>query len=324
MSPPLVTVLLPTKNAEETVGRALVGLLKQTYSPVEILILDSNSTDGTVAVAERIGKDRVVVLDCEDRNLPEALNYGARCAGGKYIARQDADDWSLSHRFERQVEFLENHPAVGVVGTGVIMNTPYGTEERRLGEAKPTVESLRERDTFIGGSLMIRASKFSAVDGYDERFPVAEDYDLLLRLAEHCELRNLDECLYEYTLSHDGLYGGRLAELKLYHMLARRRSLSGASDFLERVKTDGIDWFYGELTENERTYYHTEMAQESLQFGRHDDARHHAREALKLDIAAYPLSLYFLGLLGEGVTTRVIAAYRAYLNQQRAAGTREA
>jgi glycosyltransferase involved in cell wall biosynthesis len=318
MSSPLVTVLVPTHNNEETIGKTLLGLLKQSYTPVEILVLDSNSTDDTVRVAERIGGEHVVVLDCENRNLSEALNYGARCAGGMYLARQGADDWSAPQRFESQVEYLEANPEVGVVGTGGTLHTPNGASEQRRGEATPTVESLQDGDTLIHGSLMIRANVFTEVDGYDERFAVGEDYDLLLRLAELCELRNLDDCLYEYTLSAEGTYGGRMAEVKLYHMLARRRSLTGVTeDVLDRVETDGIDWFYEELSEQEQFEYHTEMAQESLQFGRQRDARHYAAAALKLDIAAYPLLLYGFGLSGRHLSQLAIRWYQKFLNTRR-------
>ena len=117
MNIPDVTVLLPFYNAEKTLSRAIKSILQQTYSNFELLLINNNSEDQGVMIAEEYSKRdrRCLVIHEKKRGIVHALNRGLEVAAGKYIARMDADDWSFPDRLERQVRFLNENPSCGLV-----------------------------------------------------------------------------------------------------------------------------------------------------------------------------------------------------------------
>tara|TARA_R110002095_G_scaffold196185_1_gene175009 strand:+ start:616 stop:1383 length:768 start_codon:yes stop_codon:yes gene_type:complete len=106
---PKVSVIMAAYNAEATIGRSLTSLLKQTYSQLEILVVDDASRDETVRVVEQIrkGDDRVRLLMCEKNGgAATARNLGLRESQGEYIAFLDADDSAAPERIEWQLSSL--------------------------------------------------------------------------------------------------------------------------------------------------------------------------------------------------------------------------
>src|SRR5262245_28004345 len=94
------------------------SILRQTLSSIELLVIDDGSTDGTAAIAEELaaGDSRVRVLHRAHEGLSPALNAGIAAARGEYVARMDADDVSVPDRLQKQVAFLDAHPACVAVG----------------------------------------------------------------------------------------------------------------------------------------------------------------------------------------------------------------
>ena len=129
---PLVSVVLPCYEAEESLTAALDSLLDQTYRDVEVLAIDDGSADATPRIlAEYAARDdRVRVLRNEaNLGVIRTLNRGVAAARGEIVARMDADDVAAPTRLERQVALLERRPEIGVVGTGV---DPVDRRGRRL------------------------------------------------------------------------------------------------------------------------------------------------------------------------------------------------
>lgn len=116
MSAPLVSIVLPAYNAATTIARAVRGVMAQTLSDWELLIIDDGSTDDTVEVVERVGNGdlRVRCLRRAHGGMVDALNAGLAAARGRFIARMDADDEMLPERLAAQVALLEARPEIGV------------------------------------------------------------------------------------------------------------------------------------------------------------------------------------------------------------------
>jgi glycosyltransferase involved in cell wall biosynthesis len=118
---PLVSVVLPVRNAVATVARAVVSIRRQTFSDWELVVVDDGSTDGTrgwLRAAAR--KDpRLRLIERPAEGIVAALNAGLGAARGEFVARMDADDESHAERLEAQVEYLRRHHEVGVVGCQV-------------------------------------------------------------------------------------------------------------------------------------------------------------------------------------------------------------
>jgi glycosyltransferase involved in cell wall biosynthesis len=119
---PTVTVLMPVRNGEATLARAITSVQAQTSSSWELLLVDDRSTDDTPRIAAEFAAadSRIRVHQTASplgsRGLVAALDTGCREAAGRFIARLDADDECLPDRLARQVDLLERTPELGVVG----------------------------------------------------------------------------------------------------------------------------------------------------------------------------------------------------------------
>ena len=112
---------MPVHNGERYVEAAIQSILKQTFSDFELIIIENGSTDNTKEILARIGKtdNRIRLVSQQQKGLVEALNHGLRLAKGHYISRMDADDLIYPDCFRQQIEYMEKHPEVGLLGVQV-------------------------------------------------------------------------------------------------------------------------------------------------------------------------------------------------------------
>ena len=102
--PPKVSVLMPAYNAEDTIGAAISGVLSQTYTNVELVVVDDGSTDATPAICRAYG-DRLRLIVTPNRGVAHARNTAAESATGAFLAFCDADDQLLPHMLHRSMGF---------------------------------------------------------------------------------------------------------------------------------------------------------------------------------------------------------------------------
>lgn len=202
---PLVSVLMPAYNSEAFVGEAVASMLAQTFTDFELLIIDDGSTDSTRAVLEAIHDSRLrLVANPYNLGLIKTLNRGLELAAGHYIARMDADDVSAPERLERQVEFLESHPEVDVLGTMANLIDESGKTIGKLADYPTEADDVRayllRECCLIHPTVMFRKDVVRALGGYDLSARHAEDYDLWLRLSDDHEIANLPEALVSYRM----------------------------------------------------------------------------------------------------------------------------
>jgi glycosyltransferase involved in cell wall biosynthesis len=205
MTPPPVSVVMVVCNVERFLAEALESILVQTFRDFEFLILDFGSTDGTKSIVSRYAKldARIRVHEVSPCGLAEARNAVSFLAQGRYVAVQDADDISLPERLEVEVQFLESHPTVGVVGSATQWIDPHGN---LLWVHRVPTKDLEIRQAlltccpFIQSSVLFRREAFAAVGGYRSPFAPAEDYDLWIRIAERFECANLEQVLLKYRI----------------------------------------------------------------------------------------------------------------------------
>ena len=193
MTDPVVSVLLPARNAERTLAEALEGLFAQRGAPpFEIVCVDDGSTDATGLLLHEAARrdDRLRVVRGEGLGLVAALGLGLSHCRGRYVARMDADDRVHPDRLGLQAALLDGDPSLGAVGSDVlIFPWPLSPGLFRLQEwlnsLRTGADLLRERFIdvpLVHPSWMLRRSALDAVGGYQDRgWP--EDWDLLLRLA---------------------------------------------------------------------------------------------------------------------------------------------
>ena len=182
---PEVSVIMSVFNAEKTVGSATRSVIEQEYKDIEFIICNDGSSDGSGAVIEEYSSldYRIKVIKNEtNQGLPKCLNRCIKLAKGKYIARQDADDTSLSYRLKDQVDFLERNEKFSFVGSSCFLMDHNGTIWGFRGvKEQPTIEDLLKMNRFVHPSVILRSSFFEHVGLYDENLLRSQDYELWLR-----------------------------------------------------------------------------------------------------------------------------------------------
>jgi glycosyltransferase involved in cell wall biosynthesis len=177
---------------------AIQSLLGQTLGDLELIVVDDGSTDDTPALLSAVRDPRLVVERQARAGLAVALNRALERARAPLLARLDADDVALPARLERQRAFLQVHPDVGLLGTAARVIDETG---RDVGMVRPPEDdrairrALIRRNPFVHSSIMLRRTLAIAAGGYDVSFPVAQDYDLWLRLSAVTRMANLPEPL---------------------------------------------------------------------------------------------------------------------------------
>src|SRR3990172_1556357 len=203
---PRVAVGLPFFNSVDTLAGAIRSVFSQSFSDWELVLVDDGSTDGSLEIARSVKDPRGrVYSDGRNRSLSSRLNEIALLARAPLLARMDADDLMYPRRLERQVQFLDAHPEVDVVGTGICT---IDGERRPNGKRGVAPLDLRTfcvaiRGVFIHPTVMGRTVWFLA-NPYDTRIPRAQDYELWLRTFRRSSFSTLPEMLTFYSEVLDG------------------------------------------------------------------------------------------------------------------------
>ena len=198
---PKVTVLMSVYNTEEKhLREAIESILNQTFSDFEFLIINDGSKNNAQEVILSYKDDRInYVLNEHNLGLIDSLNKGIELAKGEYIARFDSDDISLSQRLQKQVEYMDTHPEVGLLGTQ-FESFPKKRVSSGLSDNKLIKEALLVSSNQLGHpTVMMRKSVLNEYNiRYDKEALYMEDYKMWLDMAEHTEIANLDEVLLNY------------------------------------------------------------------------------------------------------------------------------
>ena len=198
MSVPAVSVLMSVHNGAPWVRDAVASVLAQTAGDLELIVIDDGSTDTTREILARARDPRVRVEHQTRAGLTRALNHAVALARAPLAARLDADDLALPERLERQLTFLAAHAEVGLLGTGAREVDEGG---REVAVIRPPADDgalrrmLIRRNPFVHSSVVMRRAVVERAGGYDERLPVAQDYDLWMRMSRLAGLANLPEPL---------------------------------------------------------------------------------------------------------------------------------
>jgi glycosyltransferase involved in cell wall biosynthesis len=195
---PLITVLLPTLNAEKYLAEALESLAAQTLQDFRVLVLDAGSEDRTRQVA--CSFPRVEFVECGRIGLGAQLRAGVEMVTGPLVARMDADDISLPGRFEAQARAMR--PGITIVGTQISLIVGA---RQVAGQRLPATHVQIRRALFDGfpafchPSVMFRADLARRCGAYAIR-GLGEDLDFFLRMTECGQGRNLPDVLHKYRL----------------------------------------------------------------------------------------------------------------------------
>jgi GT2 family glycosyltransferase len=219
---PLVSVIMTVYNEERFLRQALDSIFAQTWSDFELIVVDDASTDSTPQILNSYSDRRLIRLTNEKNLGPYgSANKALSVAHGKYIARHDADDESLPDRLKQQVEAFMRGPDLVLLGTSYFVIDEQGSI---LDVALLPIDNVEIQDRlgfgnlYCHGSVMMRHDAVRQVGGYRDFFPVSQDYDLFLRLAELGQVANLAAPLYLFRF-----HSNSLSRKKKEQQLACRR-----------------------------------------------------------------------------------------------------
>lgn len=215
---PTVSVQMAVYNGERFLAATIESILAQHFTDFELIIVDDGSTDTTPAMlatyAAQDGRIRLL-RNPTQQGISAARNRALALSQGRYVAITDADDLSSPLRLQKQVAFLEEHPAIGLLGTWVNRIDEQG---KVIGKHWPAPETTRLQwkllftPTVVHSASMMRRALVEQVGGYALDKPCTIDYDLWLRLAPLTQFHTLPEELVAYRVHRYGVSAQRQQE----------------------------------------------------------------------------------------------------------------
>jgi glycosyltransferase involved in cell wall biosynthesis len=222
MSTPMISVVVPAYNVAATLHETLVSISNQTFTDIEIIVVDDGATDTTPNILASYSDPRLLVIRQVNRGLAGARNTGIHHAKGKYIAFCDADDVWEAEKLERHFDHLEGDSNVGISFAGSSMMDGKGNQlkVRQL----PKLKNISAADVFKrnpignGSAAVVRRDAFDCIAfrpafeverdwWFDESMQQSEDIDAWMRfvLASDWKIEGIDGLLTRYRIQSGGL-----------------------------------------------------------------------------------------------------------------------
>lgn len=223
-----VAIIMPFKNAAAFVHQAVDSILSQTFTDFRLVAVDDHSVDSTAAILAEYGDPRISVIQSRAHGVSEALNAGLRnCQGTMLVARHDADDISLPDRLALQVAAMKEDRSIDVLATQADCIDEDGRHLRAFPTTPRThqeiLAALKSRNPICHGSVMFRPDRVNAVGGYNVQYPVAQGYELWVRMAR---------AGYRFAALPDSLY-----RYRTYESSWSRSQVQLRDELIERIRT---------------------------------------------------------------------------------------
>ncbi len=198
---PKVSVIIPAYNAMIYLPETLKSVLQQTFTDFEVLIIDDGSTDNIVQWAGELIDSRVKLIVQPNQGTSAARNTGIAQAQGEYIAFLDADDLWEPTKLEKQVRYLEDNPAVGLLHTNMVLIDWQGKSSGRVMKSNAEGDALKQllkQNTVVTSSVIVRDCCLKTVGEFDRNLRYSQDWDMWVRIAARYPLAVIKEPLVCY------------------------------------------------------------------------------------------------------------------------------
>jgi len=230
----LVSVIIPAYNAQAYLAETVSSVLRQSVPPAEILIVDDESRDNTLAIAQELAAQHslVAVVARSNGGCPAARNTGLARAVGEFVLFLDADDRLHENAIRDHLRGFSDQPAAAMVfgandvidAQGVFLNT-NPTDVENI-----TLEDVAMYATPCASQCLYRRAPLLEMNGYNETFRYAEDIDLNLRLARRAAIYSHGAKVMDYRRhATQSTTNGPL--IGTYHLAALEGNLGPASAF---------------------------------------------------------------------------------------------
>jgi glycosyltransferase involved in cell wall biosynthesis len=227
-----VSVIIPVHNGEAYLAEAIASARRQSPAPLEIIIVDDGSTDGTSVLIEALGPD-LRVIHQPHSGVTVSRNRGLRAARGDLIAFLDCDDVWTDDKLATQVPLLLEHADIQIA----LSHTRRMWRSAAAGAASSDLHLTEPELALHLGAALIRRTAFERIGPFDETLPRAEDWDWFMRARERGDLVVVHPevtLLYRRhggNMSNEPETATSLVEL-LRRSIGRRRSQDGQATSL--------------------------------------------------------------------------------------------
>jgi glycosyltransferase involved in cell wall biosynthesis len=203
---PLVSVVMPVYNTDKYLPESVESILNQTLHDWELIIICDSPSPETSEILDTYKKNdrRIRVIYQDHEGLIASLNRGISMAGGKFIARMDADDVSSHDRLQRQVLFMDQNPGCSLVSSHIEYIdesgkfSGYWKSDIRTKTVREIKNRLPLKNCIAHPTVLIRSLVLKKY-AYDPNQKKSEDYDLWLRMAsDNLTLCKIPEALVKY------------------------------------------------------------------------------------------------------------------------------
>lgn len=235
---PLVSVVVPNYNREKLVLEALQSIVAQTYSPLEVIVVDDGSNDESVkAITYFIDNVKpkevtITLFRQENKGGNAARNIGILKSKGEFIAFLDSDDLWMDDKIEKQVSKLLTDENAGAVYCGLIEVDSSGMEELsnepRVYPSGDLSSQLLIKDVTAPTSCyMVRSSAFKKVGMFDLNLKARQDWEMWIRISQEFPILAVSEKLVKYR-RHDGerTISDPFREIEAYKQIRKKYSES--------------------------------------------------------------------------------------------------
>lgn len=203
--------MIPNYNYAHYLRETIDSVLAQTYSDIEIIVVDDGSKDDSKAILAGYA-DRVHTIFQQNQGVSAARNNGVNESTGEFISFLDADDAWLPTKIEKQVARFREHEELGLVHVGVDEIDADGNSlvhrlEGVEGKVCTTLLMLKREGVLGGGSgMMVRRKVFDEIGGFDLRLSTSADWDLAYRVSERYTVGFVPEILLKYRVHNSNMH----------------------------------------------------------------------------------------------------------------------
>lgn len=222
-TPQLISIVIPTYNSADTLLRAIEAAQQQTYTKIEILVVDDGSNDNTQALMQ--DRSDLIYIRQENQGPSAARNTGIAHAKGQYIAFLDADDTWAPEKSSLQMKIFQERGDMDLVACQWVRQggEPDHTADPFDGESLPLVKMI-SLNQFQTSTVLAKRKVFETVGGFNSAYNGAEDWEMWLRISTRFNIWRMNAKLviyYDmptgYSKNLNRVYETMLAMLKEYN-----------------------------------------------------------------------------------------------------------
>ena len=236
---PTISVVVPAYNEERYIAEALDAVFAQTLAPLEVIVVDDGSTDGTLEVVGRYG-ERVRLIQQENRGCPGAFDTGFREAAGDFVALCPADDIWEPRKLEWQRQALAENPGVDVVfgaaeRFGLASGDHIRPEREGVLDSIWFAQQMYPENVIADPSAVVRRSLYVDLGGYEPL--VGEDYEFWMRALDADATFYFEPRLVVRLREHGGNLSYRALDIwETKHLIHERYAdLAGDPELVRRT-----------------------------------------------------------------------------------------